>query len=67
MKVLSLFDGIACGKVALERAGIPIEKYYASEIDKHAINIAMKNHPDIIQIGDVTKVDFNSFGGGGSR
>ncbi len=64
MKVLSLFDGIACGKVALERAGIPIEKYYASEIDKHAINIAMKNHPDIIQIGDVTKVDFNSFGGG---
>lgn len=63
MKVLSLFDGIACGKVALERAGIPIEKYYASEIDKHAINIAMKNHPDIIQIGDVTKVDFNSFGG----
>ena len=65
MKVLSLFDGIACGKVALERAGIPIEKYYASEIDKHAINIAMKNHPDIIQIGDVTKVDFNSFGGGG--
>ena len=64
MKVLSLFDGIACGKVALERAGIPIEKYYASEIDKHAINIAMKNHPNIIQIGDVTKVDFNSFGGG---
>ena len=67
MKVLSLFDGIACGKVALERAGIPIEKYYASESDKHAINIAMKNHPDIIQIGDVTKVDFNSFGGGADR
>ena len=56
MKVLSLFDGISCGYVALERAGIPIEVYFASEIDKHAIKVAMKNHPDIVQIGDVCEV-----------
>lgn len=57
MKVLSLFDGISCGRVALERAGINVENYYASEIDKYAIQISMKNYPDIIQIGDVTKVN----------
>ena len=43
MRVLSLFDGISCGRVALERAGIPVEKYYASEIDKYAIQIAIKH------------------------
>ena len=53
--VLSLFDGISCGRVALERAGIPVSKYYASEIDKSAITITMKNYPDTIQLGDVTK------------
>lgn len=53
MIVLSLFDGMACGRVALERAGIPVTKYYASEIDKYAIQIAMKNYPDIIQLGDI--------------
>jgi len=53
MIVLSLFDGMACGYEALKRAGIKVTKYYASEIDKHAIKIAMKNHPDIIQLGDV--------------
>jgi DNA (cytosine-5)-methyltransferase 3A len=58
MKVLSLFDGIACGRLALERAGIPVEKYYASEIDKHAIQVAQKNYPDIIQVGDVTKLNY---------
>ena len=42
MKVLSLFDGISCGHVALEKAGIPVEVYYASEIDKHAIQITQK-------------------------
>lgn len=42
MRVLSLFDGISCGRLALERAGIPVEKYYASEIDKYAIQIAIK-------------------------
>lgn len=58
MKVLSLFDGISCGRLALERAGIPVEKYYASEIDKYAIQIAQKNYPDTIQIGDVTKLNY---------
>lgn len=61
MKVLSLFDGIACGRLAFERAGIPVEKYYASEVDKYAIQVAQKNYPDIIQIGDVTKVDFEKY------
>lgn len=55
MNVLSLFDGISCGRVALERAGIPVTKYYASEIDKYAIQIAMKNWPDIIQLGDINE------------
>ena len=56
MKVLSLFDWIACGYEALLRAWINIEKYYASEIDKYAIQIATKNHPDIVEIGDVCNV-----------
>lgn len=63
MKVLSLFDGISCGRLALARAGIPVEKYYASEIDKYAIQIAQKNYPDTIQIGDCTQVDFAKFRG----
>ena len=58
MKVLSLFDGISCGRLALGRAGIPVEKYYASEIDKYAIQIAQKNYPDTIQVGDVTKLNY---------
>lgn len=58
MRVLSLFDGISCGRVALERAGIPVEKYYASEIDKYAIQITQKNYPDTVQLGDVTKINF---------
>lgn len=57
MRVLSLFDGIACGYEALERAGIKIDSYFASEIDKYAIQIATKNHPDIVEIGDVTKIE----------
>ena len=61
MKVLSLFDGISSGRVALERAGIPVDVYYASEIDKYAIQIAQKNYPDTIQIGDVCKVDFSKY------
>ena len=63
MKVLSLFDGIACGRLALERAGIPVEKYYASEIDKYAIQVAQKNYPDTIQIGDCTKIDYKKYAG----
>ena len=51
--MLSLFDGMACGRIALEQLGIPVEKYYASEIDKYAIQVAQANYPDIIQVGDV--------------
>ena len=58
MKVLSLFDGISCGKVALERAGFKNFTYYASEIDKDAIKISEYNHKDIIRIGDVCKVSY---------
>jgi site-specific DNA-cytosine methylase len=56
MRVLSLFDGISCGQVALERAGIQVDKYYASEIDKYAIQITQKNYPNTIQLGDITKI-----------
>lgn len=56
INVLSLFDGISCGQVALERAGIDVNKYFASEIDKHAIKVTQSNYPNTIQIGDVTKV-----------
>ena len=55
MNVLSLFDGISCGRLALERAGIKVDKYYASEIDKWAIEISENNYPDIIRLGDVMK------------
>ncbi len=56
MNILSLFDGISCAKVALERAGIPIKTYYASEIDKNAIAVSNRNHPNIIRLGDVRQV-----------
>lgn len=55
INVLSLFDGISSGRVALQRAGIPVNKYYASEIDKYAMMITQKNFSDTIQLGDVTK------------
>lgn len=61
MKVLSLFDGISCTRVALERANIPIEAYYASEIDKYAMQISAKNYPDIIQVGSVAGLDTTQF------
>lgn len=61
MRVLSLFDGIACGYEALLRAGIKVDAYYASEIDKYAIQVALKNHPDIIEVGDVTKLRWEDF------
>lgn len=54
--VLSLFDGMSCGQIALERAGIKVSKYFASEIDKHAIAVTMRNYPDTIQLGSVTDV-----------
>jgi site-specific DNA-cytosine methylase len=56
INVLSVFDGISCGQVALERSGIKVNKYFASEIDKHAIKVTQSNYPNTIQIGDVTKV-----------
>lgn len=55
MNILSLFDGISCGMVALERAGIKVDKYYSSEVDKHAIAISEKNYKKIVRLGDVTK------------
>jgi len=55
LNVLSLFDGISCGQVALERSGINVNNYYASEIDKYAIKVTTDNYPDTIQLGDVTK------------
>lgn len=59
LNVLSLFDGIGCGRVALKRAGIEVQKYYASEIDKGAIKIALANNNDIIEIGDITKITYD--------
>ena len=63
MKVLSLFDGISCGMVALERAGIPVERYVAYEIEPNAINISKKNYPQIEHCGDVTTADFTQYEG----
>lgn len=57
MNVLSLFDGMSCGQIALDQLGIQVNKYYASEVDKYAIKVAKKNYPHTIHIGDVTKVD----------
>jgi DNA-cytosine methyltransferase len=56
MIVLSLFDGMSCGQIALNRAGISYSKYYASEIDKHAIKVTQHNYPDTIQLGSVTEI-----------
>lgn len=61
MKVLSLFDGISCGMVALERAGVPVERYVAYEIEPNAIKISEKNYPQIEHCGDVTKADFTQY------
>ena len=56
MKILSLFDGISCAYVALKRAGFKVDAYYASEIDKYAMQISQKNYPSIVQIGDVKTI-----------
>jgi DNA-cytosine methyltransferase len=63
--ILSLFDGISCGRVALNRSDISVGTYYASEIDKYATTVSEKNYPDIVRLGDVTKweswdIDFSS-------
>ena len=56
MNVLSLFDGMSCGQIALDKIGIKVENYYASEIKKHAIQVTQKNYPNTIQVGDVTEL-----------
>ncbi len=58
--VLSLFDGMSCGQIALEKAGIKVKNYYASEIKQHAIKCAKINYPNTIHIGDVTKITYNN-------
>ena len=63
MRVLSLFDGISCGMVALERAGIPVEEYSAFEIDKYAEKISKKNYPEIRRYGNVFDGNFKDFKG----
>jgi DNA (cytosine-5)-methyltransferase 3A len=57
MNVLSLFDGISCGQLALQRAGVTVENYFASEIDKHAINVTQHHFPNTIQLGSVVGLD----------
>ena len=57
MNVLSLFDGMSCGQIALDQLNIPVENYFAAEIDKFAIKVATANFPNMIQLGDVTTVD----------
>jgi len=60
MNVLSLFDGMSCGQIALKKLGVRVDNYFACEIDKYAIKVTMDNFPDTKQLGDVTKVDFKS-------
>lgn len=59
MRVLSLFDGISAGQVALGRAGIKVDNYFASEIDKYAISITQKNYPNTIQLGDIYNINYS--------
>ena len=63
MKIVSMFDGISCGRVALERAGIPVERYVAFEIEETAIKVAEKNYPQTEHCGDVTVADFTQYRG----
>lgn len=62
MKVLSLFDGMSCGQIALKKLGVSNYTYYASEIDKHAIKVSTENFPNTIHLGDVSKIDFKALG-----
>ena len=59
MNVLSLFDGMSCGQIALDRLGIKVDNYFACEIDKYAMQVTQANFPNTIQLGDVTKVDLS--------
>jgi len=60
MNVLSLFDGMSCGQIALNDANIKYDNYFASEIDSHAIKISLKNYPNTKHLGDVTKITSES-------
>lgn len=62
MNVLSQFDGISCLQVALERAGHKVEKYYASEINKHSMKVTQHHYPKTIQLGNVNDINFNNLG-----
>ena len=57
MNVLSLFDGMSCGQIALERCGIKVNNYFASEIDKYAIQVTQSIFSDTIQLGDILDID----------
>lgn len=57
MNVLSLFDGMSCGQIALDQLGIKVDNYYAAEIDKYAMQVTKENYPNTIHLGDVTKVN----------
>lgn len=57
LKVISLFDGMSCGRIALERAGVPVDRYHASEIEKYPMMVSEHNYPMITQVGDVTTLD----------
>jgi len=61
MNVLSCFDGLSCGQLALDKAGVLVDVYYASEIDKYAMQVAQANFPNTIQVGDISKVDASNF------
>ena len=60
LNVLSLFDGMSCGQISLDKLGIPVKNYFASEIDKYAIKVTQANFPETVQLGDVTTVDPDS-------
>lgn len=60
INVLSLFDGMSCGQIALNKVGIEYENYFASEIDKYAIQVTQKNYPNTKQLGDITELDGNN-------
>ena len=61
MNVLSLFDGISSGYLALQRAGIKIDNYYASEVDKYAIQISRNNFPNIIHLDKIENICVTNF------
>ena len=57
MNVLSLFDGMSCGQIALQKLGVKVDTYYASEIDKYAQQVSKENFPNTIYLGDVRNID----------